>query len=121
MRAAGFQEHGVARVAERCHQRQSISLKERFTASKFDERKPIYRLSRSLRDGRLGSVRSRQTIDFTEDFRHFHFPALGESIRSVAIRAAQIAGGQPDENARQTSKGAFPLQAQIDFIDYQRF
>ena len=46
---------------------------------------------------------------------------LREGISRVAIGTAQIAGRQPDENARQPRKGALALQAQVDFIDDQCF
>ena len=45
---------------------------------------------------------------------------MGEGVGGVAIRAAQIASCEPDENARQAGEGAFALQAQIDFIDDER-
>ena len=58
--------------------------------------------------------------NFFQDFRERSFFTFGEGIRGVAIRAAQIAGGEPDENARQPGKGAFALQAQINFVDDER-
>ena len=57
---------------------------------------------------------------FSQNFRQRHFFAFGEGVGGVAIGAAQVAGGEPDENARQPGKGAFALQAQIDFVDDQR-
>jgi hypothetical protein len=56
-------------------------------------------------------------VNFFQNFRQRLFFAFGEGVSRVAIRAAQIAGGEPDENARQTGEGAFALQAQIDFVD----
>ena len=53
------------------------------------------------------------------DLGQGHFAALGEGVGGVAIGAAQIAGREPDKNAGQPGKSAFPLQAQIDFVDGQ--
>ena len=61
-----------------------------------------------------------QFAHFCQDFLQRHFFAFGEGVGGVAIGAAQIAGGEPDENARQAGEGAFALQAQIDFVDDQR-
>ena len=58
--------------------------------------------------------------NFCQNFRQRFFFAFSESISRVAIRAAQVARGEPDENARQAGKGAFALQAQIDFVDDER-
>jgi len=46
--------------------------------------------------------------------------AFGESVSRIAIRAAEIARGEADKNARQPGKSAFTLQAQIDFVDDER-
>ena len=58
-------------------------------------------------------------MNLVADFRQSHFPAFFEGISGVAIRAAQVAGGEPDENARQTCECAFALQTQVDFVDDQ--
>ena len=55
------------------------------------------------------------------DFGQGHLAALGEGVGRVAIRAAQIARRQPDKNAGQPRKSAFPLQAQINFVDGQHY
>ena len=55
-----------------------------------------------------------------QNFRERFLFAFGEGVGGVAIGAAQIAGGEPDENARQPGEGAFALQAQIDFVDDER-
>ncbi len=39
-----------------------------------------------------------------------------KGVGRVAIGAAEIAGGEADENAGETGKGAFSLNAQIDFV-----
>jgi hypothetical protein len=61
-----------------------------------------------------------QSAHFGEDVVERLLAALGEGIRSVAIRAAEIAGGEPDKNALQPGEGAFALEAQVDFVDDQR-
>ena len=48
------------------------------------------------------------------------FGAFTKRICRVAVGAPQITSGEPDKNARQPGKGAFALQAEIDFIDDQR-
>jgi len=45
------------------------------------------------------------------------FLSFSEGIGCVAIRASQIAGRQPDEDARQSRKRAFALQAQVNLVD----
>ena len=67
-----------------------------------------------LENGSASSRTSRQ------DFLQRHLFAFGEGVGGVAVGAAQVAGGEPDENARQPGEGAFALQAQIDFVDDQR-
>jgi hypothetical protein len=61
-----------------------------------------------------------QSFDFGSDvFQRLLF-SFRKRIRGIAIGTAQIARGKPHENARQTRKGAFTLQAQINFIDDER-
>ena len=84
-------------------------MQERFAAGEFDEREALGGISIVKRAG--------QFADSGEDFRDSHFFALGEGVRGVAIRAAEIAGGQARENARQTGERAFPLHAQINFVN----
>jgi hypothetical protein len=59
-------------------------------------------------------------MDFGENVLQRSLLAFGESVSGVAVGAAEVAGGEPDENAGQPGKGAFTLQAQIYFIDDQR-
>lgn len=54
------------------------------------------------------------------NFRECLFLSLGERIRSIAIRTTQVAGGEANENARQTGEGAFALQTQVNFVDDKR-
>ena len=58
-----------------------------------------------------------ETIDFGADVFERLFFAFGEGIGGIAIGAAQVAGGETDEDARQAGKSAFALQAQIDLVD----
>ena len=46
--------------------------------------------------------------------------ALGEGVRRVAVDAPQVAGGQPDKDARQPGERALALEAAIDLVDHQR-
>jgi hypothetical protein len=60
----------------------------------------------------------RHFFDPRQNFFHAHFRAAVESICGVAPGAAQIASGQPDENARQARSGAFALDRPEDFRDH---
>jgi hypothetical protein len=44
---------------------------------------------------------------------------FGKGVGGVAIRAAEIAGGEPDKDARQTGKSALTLDTDVDFVDSQ--
>ena len=57
--------------------------------------------------------------DARDDFAQGHLASFRESISRIAIRAPQIASREPDKNASQPRKRAFPLQAQINLIDVQ--
>ena len=61
-----------------------------------------------------------QLINLRTNIRERLFLSFRERVRGIAIGTAQVARGEPNENARQTRKGALTLQAQIDFIDDQR-
>ena len=113
MRAAGFDEHGESFVAQRFHERQRIRLQQGLATGELDQR-------HFMSTHALGR-RSGQTTNFRQHFRQRLFFALREGIRGVAIGAAQVARRQPYENAGQTGKGAFALQAQIDFVDDECF
>ena len=47
--------------------------------------------------------------------------AFGKGVRRVTIRTTQIAGRQPDKNARQPRESALTLQAEINFVDDEVF
>ena len=111
MHAAGLDEHGEAVIAKLLHQRQGIFLEQRLAAGQFDERKF------GTRGTRPSGEWFGQLADFFQNFRERLFFALGEGVGGVAVGAAQVAGGEPDEDARQAGEGAFALEAQIDFVD----
>jgi hypothetical protein len=110
MRAAGFEEHGEAVVAKLLHQRERIWLEQRLTAGEFDEREP----------GIANLKRLSKPAHFRQRTGQQLFAPLGERIRRIAVGTAEVARGEPDKHARQPGKGAFPLQAQVDFVDDQR-
>lgn len=104
--AAGFDEHGETRFAKLLHEREGIFLKQRFSAGELDKRKFWIRL--------------RQFFNFGQNFIERFLFAFGEGVGGIAERTAQVAAGEADENARQPGKGAFTLQAQVDFVDDER-
>ena len=69
----------------------------------------------------MGFERRRQFFYFRQNVGERFLFSFRERVGGVAIRAAKVAGGEADENARQPGEGAFPLQAQIDFVDDERF
>src|SRR5690349_170040 len=70
---------------------------------------------------RLGSVLEglSQTRNFRQNSSQRLFLPFRERVCRVAIRAAQIAGGQPNKYARQARKGALTLQAEVNLVDHQ--
>ena len=112
MSAAGFDEDGVALIAEPLHERQSIALEEGFAAGQFH--------GRQFLGGRGGGIGGRQGGDAVGDLRELHAVTLFEGVGGIAVGTAQIAGSETNENAGQAGEGAFALQAQVNFIDHQR-
>ena len=112
MRAAGLDEHSETIVAERHHQRQRSGLEQRFAAGEFNERQSL----RSFDGGEW----DREFAHFGERIGERHLDSLGESVGGIAVGAAQIAGREPHEDARQPGESALALQTQIDFVDNQR-
>ena len=112
MRATGLDQHRETVIAQSFHDRQDIGLQQRFAASEFHQRHFVV----------IDSLikRRRLPADFMENVSQRLLLPLRESISRVAIRTAQIARRQPYKNAWQPRKGAFPLQAQINFINNQR-
>ena len=108
---------GESVVAKLLHQGQRIWLKQRFAAGQLDE-------GHTRRQGGIGrtvAIRLRQFVNSRDDVVHQPLLSFGERVGGVAVGAAQVARGQPDEHARKSSEGAFTLEAQIDFVDDQRF
>ena len=64
-----------------------------------------------------GSPRIRVSIHHLVQAKRF---PLVEGVRRVAIHASQVAGRQPDEDARQPRERALALQAAVDLMDHQR-
>ena len=58
-----------------------------------------------------------EALHFRQNLCQFALFSLGEGVGGVAVGTAQVAGGKPEEHARQAGKSAFALQAQIDFVD----
>jgi len=105
VRAAGFEEHGEAGVAEGGHQRGGFFLQERLAAGEFHER-------------RLG-VAFGLGGDLVLDGGERHCFAAGEGVSGVAVGAAKVAAGEPHEDTRPPGESAFALEAEINFMDAQ--
>lgn len=105
--AAGFDQNSVAEVAKLPHQIERAFLEERLPAGKFDERFVF-------------PIRRRKLRDACVDCGELRFCSLCKSISGVAVRTAKVARRQPHKNAGQPRKGAFALQAEIDFVDDER-
>ena len=101
VRAAGFDEHGAAGVAERGHQREHVFLQQRLAAGDLDER--------AVEREHLG-----------EHLGHGAFVAFVKGVFGVAVGAAQVAESQPHEDAAPARPGALALDGLVDFVDRQR-
>lgn len=106
VRATGFEENSELIVAKVFHQRQRVLLKQGLATSKFNQRSLL-----------LLNVRRGQAINFGLNFGECAFFPFGEGISSIAVRTAQITGGQADKDAWQAGKSAFALQAQVNLVD----
>ena len=110
VRATGLDQHGEAHVAKAAHQRVNIFLQQRFAAGELNERQFVAGLA-----GEGASF-----FEFGDNLVDDHRLAAGESVRGVAVGAAEVAAGEPDEGARQPGEGALALNAQVDFVNQQR-
>src|SRR5438552_228654 len=125
-RAAGFEEHGETVVAKRFHEREGVGLEQRFASGQFHQRQRVAAdVSRLWWSAEWGvrsaeSKRRRQAMDFTADFVERNLFTLSERVSRIAIRAAEIAGGEAHEYAWQPGESAFTLDAHINFVDDQR-
>jgi hypothetical protein len=99
--AARLDEHGAARVAEARHQGVDPLLQKRFAARDLDQ--PAWVLHY-----------------FCEDFVDRAPFALVKGVFGVAVGAAQIAAGEPDEDTGLPGKGALALDAVENLIDGER-
>ncbi len=112
--AAGFEEDGVAAVGERGHEGVDRGLEEGFAAGEFDEGQAV------VLDAGLVPVVGGEAFDFGEDIGGRESASAAEGIGGVAVRAAQVAGGEAHEDAGEAGEGAFALQAGVDFVDKKR-
>jgi len=109
--AAGFEQNGKARITQPFHQWNGVGLQERFAARQFDQWQ--------TRSGFGLCERLGQPENLGLYFRQRHAMPFAESIGSVAIRTAQVAGRQPDEHAGKTREGAFALLTHVNLINEQ--
>ena len=98
---AGLQQHGLAGVGQAGHQRVDLRLEQRLAAGELDQ--VVAQLQGSL-----------------DDLVEAQDCPSSEGVRRVAVDAAQVAGGQPDEDARQPGERALALEAAVDLVDHQR-
>lgn len=98
MCSAGFEQYLPATVQKSPHQWMHFGLQEGLAASDFDER----------------TIDRHRTLEY---LINWHLLALLKGVRRVAPAASGIANSQADENARQTGKGGFALQAAINLMN----
>ena len=98
MRAARFQQHRMAGITKRCHQRQYIFLQQRFPARDLDER----------------TVESSNRL---RDFAERLFFAFVKRVFGIAVGAAQIAESEPNEYTWPPRPAALALDGVIDFVN----
>ena len=91
----------LAAVDERLHERIHLLLQQRLAAGDLDE----------------GTVRA---VDLRKHLVQRLLAPLVEGVRRVTPRAAQVAGGQPDKDARPAGVGRLPLNRVEDFVDRQQ-
>ena len=101
-RPAGLEQDGPPGVGQPGHEREDLGLEQRLAAGDLDERRRPGRRARSTTSSSVEGL------------------ALVEGVRRVAIAAAEVAGGQPDEDAGQPGEGALALEAPVDLVDHQR-
>jgi len=116
-------QNRVASVTQIPHEPDSTRLEQWLAARKFNQRQPMStggprdRNYRERPDRGNAGIGLREAIDLSPDITQGTFDALGEGVCRITVGTAEIAGGQPNENARQPREGALPLQAQINFVD----
>ena len=99
VRPARLDENRSPGIAERGHERQDIPLKERLAARDLDQR-----------------AVERQNL--REDLVKRSLFPFEERILRVAIRAPQVATGQPDKYTREPGPRALALDRLVDFVDF---
>ena len=113
VRATGLDQDDQPSVAQLFHQNERIGLQQWFASGEFNQRQPKPRRD----DPRM----ARKPKNLLVHIAQCHLASFGKGVGCIAIRTAQVAGRQPYKNARQPRKGALALQAEINFIDDQRF
>lgn len=100
--AARLQEDGVPGITKARHQRNDVLLQERLAPRNFHQA-------------------AAELCHHIDDFVQRHLSPLIKRVFRVAIIAAQIAKGQPDEHTPTTGEGALALDRLIDLINGQCF
>src|SRR5438445_10607454 len=112
MRAAGFDQDSQSIVAKILHERQAVGLEQRFASGELNDWQTDA--------ANYASERFSEAQDLLAHVVEGQLASFAEGIGRIAIRATEIAGRQPHEDARQACKSAFALQAQVDFINDER-
>ena len=102
VRAARFQQNGVAGVAQDRHQREDVLLQKRFAAGDLNEWTAKF-------------------FDLIGNFAQRHLLAFVKGVFGVAIIAAQIAEGEPDKDTPLTRPGALALDRLVNLVNRERF
>ena len=97
---AGFEQHRAAAVEQTLHQRIDIVLEQRLAAGDLDE---------------LAAV----LLDLMHDLVERPLATLVKRVGSVAPRTAEVACGQPDEDARPPGARRLALDRVEDLVDRQ--
>src|SRR6266849_5989160 len=74
-------------------------------------------LQHRLAAGKLNEPGRRQPRDLLLNVFHRHFSSAVKRVLTIAPCAAEIAGGQPDENAGHAGKRRFALNGTVNFDD----
>ena len=99
--SAGLEQHRAAALEQRLHQRVHVLLQQRLAAGDLDERTVV-------------------PLDLGEHCRQRTLVAFVERVRRVAPRAAQVARGEPDEDARPARVGRLALDRVENLVNRQQ-
>ena len=95
---AGLDQHGLPGIEQALHQRIHVGLQQWLAAGHLDG---------------LAAAR----LDVRDDVVNAHLAALVEGVRRVAPAAAQVAGGQANEDARPARIGRLALDRMEDLVN----